>query len=321
MRAERLLRLILVLQANGRLTARELAERLDVSTRTIQRDLDSLSLSGIPVYAVRGRGGGWMLANDYRVNAGGLTPAEAASLFVGRTAAVLADLGLSDAADTAVLKLLAALPAHAKQDAEYARQRILVDHTDWAGVDAAGTETLDVLQRGLWEQRKVLLLYGSWQRPAGVSPLGLVAKHRTWYLVAARPDGEVRTYKVPRIRNADLTEESFERPERFDLPAYWTESWARFLKERRVYRVRLRVARAAFPRLTWAPSTEIVSVHDLDDDWSEAEMLFENVAEARAYLLGMAGAVEVFEPAELRQAMHEAAVRIQHLHASRTGPN
>lgn len=316
MRAERLLRLILVLQASGRLTARELADRLEVSTRTIQRDLDSLSLSGIPVYATRGRGGGWMLARDYRVNAGGLTPSEAASLFVGRTAAVLADLGLSDAADTAVMKLLAALPAHAKQDAEYARQRILVDHTDWSGVDEAGAAALDVLQRGLWEQRKVLLLYGSWEQPAAVSPLGLVAKHRTWYLVAARPDDKIRTYKVQRIRNVELTDEDFERPDGFDLPAYWTESWASFLKERRVYQVRLRVARAAFARLTWAPSTEIRSVEELDDTWSRVEMLFENAFEARAYLLGMAGAVEVLEPAELREAMREAAEQLVRLHGT-----
>jgi predicted DNA-binding transcriptional regulator YafY len=320
MRAERLLRLILLLQSSGQLTARELAERLEVSTRTIQRDLDSLSLSGIPVYAVRGRGGGWTLAKDYRVNVGGLTPAEAASIFVGRTASVLADLGLSEAADTAVLKLLAALPAHARQDAEYARQRILVDHTDWSGVDVAGASALDVLQRGLWEQRKVELLYARWPQPALVEPLGLVAKHRTWYFVAARPDGEIRTYKVQRIRNAELTQEEFDRPDDFDLPAYWSESWESFLKQRRVYRVRLRVLRSAFARLTWAPSTEIVEVEDLPDGWSSVEMLFENVVEARFYLLGMAGAVEVLEPAELRGQLAEAAEHVLRLHANSDAP-
>jgi predicted DNA-binding transcriptional regulator YafY len=316
MRAERLLRLILLLQASGQLTARELAERLEVSTRTIQRDLESLSLSGIPVYAVRGRGGGWTLAKDYRVNVGGLTPAEAASIFVGRTASVLADLGLSEAADTAVLKLLSALPAHARQDAEYARQRILVDHTDWSGVDEAGAAALEVLQRGLWEQRKVGLLYGSWPQPAAVSPLGLVAKHRTWYLVAARPDGALRTYKVQRVRNAELTDEVFERPEGFDLPAYWSSSWKTFLEQRRVYRVRLRVRRTAYARLTWAPSTEILEVEDLPDGWSNVVMLFENVVEARFYLLGLAGAVEVLEPGELREQLAEAAEDILRLHAN-----
>jgi predicted DNA-binding transcriptional regulator YafY len=320
MRAERLLRLILLLQSSGQLTARELAERLEVSTRTIQRDLDSLSLSGIPVYAVRGRGGGWTLAKDYRVNVGGLTPAEAASIFVGRTASVLADLGLSEAADTAVLKLLSALPAHARQDAEYARQRILVDHTDWSGVDEAGASALDVLQRGLWEQRKVELLFAKWPQTALVEPLGLVAKHRTWYFVAARPDGKIRTYKVQRIRNAELTQELFDRPDDFDLPAYWSESWATFLKQRRVYRVRLRVLRWAFARLTWAPSTEIVEVEDLSDGWSSVEMLFENVVEARFYLLGMAGAVEVLEPAELRGQLAEAAEQVLHLHANSDAP-
>ena len=124
MRAERLLRILLLLQGYESLTAGELARRLEVSARTIQRDLDSLSLAGVPVYASRGRSGGWTLARDYRTRLNGLTPAEAMTVFVGTTAHVLADLGLYAAADGAFAKLLSALPANARKDAEYARARV-----------------------------------------------------------------------------------------------------------------------------------------------------------------------------------------------------
>jgi predicted DNA-binding transcriptional regulator YafY len=307
------LRLVLLLQANGQLTARELASRLEVSTRTIQRDLDSLSVSGVPVYSTRGRGGGWTLARDYKVNLGGLTPAEATGVFVGRNLQMLTDLGLKDATDTALMKLLAALPAHSRQDAEHARQRVYVDHTDWKGVDAESAEFLDVLHHGLWNEYRIRLTYGSRADAFEVAPLGLVAKHRTWYLVALR-DGDVRTYKVSRITGAEATDTGFERPKDFDLPTYWHESWRRYLKQRRVYRVRLLVRPGAVHRLTWAPNIELTSVADPVDGWSDVAMRFENAVEAEMFLLGMGADAIVLEPAELRTSIRAAAAETARQH-------
>jgi biotin operon repressor len=128
MRAERLLRLLLCLQTRGRSTVAQLAQHLEVSPRTVQRDLDALSLAGVPVYSIRGRGGGWALLPDYRTRLTGLTPSEVMSVFVGATAHVLADLGVDASSDQAMAKLIAALPEPARKDAEFARQRLLIDH-------------------------------------------------------------------------------------------------------------------------------------------------------------------------------------------------
>ncbi len=135
-------------------------------------------------------------------------------MFLGTTAHLLADLGLDAAADSAFAKLLSALPANARKDAEYARARVLVDHAGWQGAGEASPH-LAVLRRALWEERRVRVCYCG--RPLRLAPLGLVAKGTTWYLVAARDDGEIRTYRVPKITSAVAAEQTFERPPGFDL--------------------------------------------------------------------------------------------------------
>jgi len=311
-RAERLLRILLLLQAQKSLTAGELARRLEVSPRTIQRDLDSLSLAGVPVYASRGHGGGWTLAPDYRTRLNGLTPAEAMTVFVGTTAHVLADLGMDATADSAFAKLLSALPANARRDAEYARARVLVDHAGWQGSGEASPHLM-VIRRALWEERRVQVRYGG--RQIRLAPLGLVAKGSTWYLVAARDDGEIRTYRVPRITSAVLAEQTFERPRGFDLAAHWARACERFFATRPVYPVQLRVQTTAIHRLSWAPSTTITAVAERADGWSHVDMSFENMFEAEAFLLGMAGDAVVITPDELRHRIRTAADRLSQLHA------
>lgn len=301
-----------MLQAYESLTAGELARRLQVSARTIQRDLDSLSLAGVPVYANRGRGGGWTLARDYRTRLNGLTPAEAMTVFVGTTAHVLADLGLDATVGSAFAKLLSALPANARKDAEYARARVLVDHAGWQGAGEASPH-LAALRQALWEERVVQVCYGG--RPVRLAPLGLVAKGTTWYLVAARDDGEIRTYRVPKITSADLAEQTFERPRAFDLAAHWASACDRFFATRPVYPVRLRVRTTAVHRLSWAPGTTITELTEGADGWSDVMMTFENAFEATTYLLGMAGDAVVVTPDELRDRIRTAADRVARLHA------
>src|SRR5215210_9043402 len=145
MRADRLLSIVLLLQAHHHLTSRELAGRLEVSERTIHRDMEALSFAGIPVVAERGTGGGWSLLGEYRTSLTGLNEAEIQSLFVTKPARLLADLNLEKAAEGALLKLLAALPSVYRRGAEYARQRIYVDVTGWQRTDEA-VPLLHVLQ-------------------------------------------------------------------------------------------------------------------------------------------------------------------------------
>src|SRR5215211_1603985 len=131
MRADRLFSIVLLLQSYRQLTARNLAHRLEVSERTIHRDMEALSGAGIPVVAERGTGGGWSLLGEYRTNLTGLNEAEIQSLFVTKPARLLADLNLEKASEGALLKLLAALPSVYRRGAEYARQRIYIDVGGW----------------------------------------------------------------------------------------------------------------------------------------------------------------------------------------------
>src|SRR5919199_466250 len=160
MRADRLLSIMLLLQIYKRLTARELARRLEVSERTIHRDMEALSTAGVPVTALRGAGGGWALVDGYRTNLTGLNASEVQTLFAGLPERLLADLGLGRDADAAHVKLLAALPPSARGDAEYARRRVHVDVAGWNGADER-VPHLHTIQEAVWRGRRLFFDYAS----------------------------------------------------------------------------------------------------------------------------------------------------------------
>ncbi|WP_165949167.1 helix-turn-helix transcriptional regulator [Kribbella turkmenica] len=304
MRAERLLRLLLRLQTRGQSTVNELAQHLEVSPRTVQRDLDALSLAGVPVYSVRGRRGGWALLPDYRTRLTGLAPAEVMSVFVGATAHVLADLGMDASSDLAMSKLIAALPESARRDAEYARQRLLIDHAGWDDRREA-PRWLDLCRQAIWEERRIAITYRDPAESFEVEPLGLVAKSRTWYLVASRPDGTSRTYRLSRVTSAVLTGTTFSRPADFDLSAYWAEAQKHFLATRPSYPIALRVRDRAVLRFrpTAPPLPDT-------DGWFIVHTDLENVSEACAAVLAQAGDAQVLAPPELADKVHRAAREI-----------
>ncbi|WP_327637264.1 WYL domain-containing protein [Kribbella sp. NBC_00482] len=310
MRAERLLRLLLHLQTRGQSTVAQLSAALAVSPRTIQRDLDALSLAGVPVYSIRGRAGGWTLLPDYRSRLTGLTPSEVMSVFVGATAHVLADLGLDASSELAVTKLIASLPEGTRREAEYARQRLLIDHAGWD--DRRETPRwLDLCREALWEERRLEVTYGDGDRrgPFAISPLGLVAKARTWYLVAARTDGRLRTYRLSRLTSAELTADTFTRPADFDLATYWAQSQREFQASRPSYPIVLKVRDHAVRR--FRPTTPMLPA---DDDWWIIHTDLENPHEAQAAVLAQAGAAQVIAPPELITLVHDAAREIANTH-------
>lgn len=302
MRAERLLRLLLQLQTRGQSTVQELARALEVSPRTVQRDLDALSLAGVPVYSIRGRGGGWALLPDYRSRLTGLTPSEVMSVFVGATAHVLADLGLDASSDQAVSKLIASLPEGTRREAEFARQRLLIDHAGWDDRREA-PRWLDLCRQAVWEERRITITYADRADPFTVSPLGLVAKTRTWYLVAVRGDGRLRTYRLGRLTSATLTDEPFTRPPAFDLASYWADSQREFRATRPTYPIVLRVRDHAVRR--FRPTAPTLPTGD--DGWWIVHTDLENAFEARAAVLAQAGDAIVIAPPELATMVEDAA--------------
>lgn len=304
MRAERLLRLLLHLQTRGQSTVAQLSQQLDVSPRTIQRDLEVLSLAGVPVYSVRGRRGGWALLPDYRTRLTGLSPSEVMSVFVGATAHVLADLGLDASSDQAITKLIAALPDGTRREAEFARQRLLIDHADWAD-RRESPHWLDLCRQAIWEERRITITYRDPARPFTVSPLGLVAKTRSWYLVAVRQDGELRTYNLSRLTSAELTDEAFTRPDGFDLSRYWAEAQREFRARLPSYPMVLRVRKDAVRR--FRPTAP---VRPDGDGWFLIEVDLENPQESCAAVLAQGGDAVVVAPPELADLVRRAAKRI-----------
>lgn len=317
MRANRMLSILMSLQVQHRVTARELATRLEVSERTIYRDMDALSEVGIPVYAERGVDGGWSLLEEYRTTLTGLHLDEIQALFVSAPSNVLADLGLKQASDTALLKVLAGLPAQNRRDAEFARQRIHIDAAGWY-TTREETPTLCTLQEALWQERKIELHYA---REDGVvvrlvDPLGLVVKGRIWYLVAAVAN-EVRTYRVARVKSAHVTDQPALRPPNFDLAAHWEQSKIDFKAGLPRYPVTLRVITARVPHLQGARFAEVERVEPPDaSGWSLMHILFEVEEDAIQSVLSLGGEVEVVEPASLRTQViqqAEALVRLYNI--------
>ncbi len=211
------------------MTANELAEELEVSERTIYRDLDALSAAGIPVYAERGPGGGCQLLGGYQTKLTGLTKSEVRALFLLSVADPLTDLGLGQALKDAMLKLSAALPATYHSDLERVHQRMYLD-TTWWYQSQDPVPYLPMIQEAVWQDRTLCLLYSPDNGECHeqlVDPYGLVTKASVWYLVASVM-GEIQVFRVSRIQAVEMTDESFTRPGGFDLATYWAEYCTQF---------------------------------------------------------------------------------------------
>ena len=309
MRADRLLSILLLLQVHRRVTARELAKRLEVSERTILRDMDALSSSGVPVVAERGAGGGWSLLDDYQTKLTGLSAAEIQSLFLARPQRLMADLGLQQESEAALIKLLASLPAGSRPQAEFARQGILIDTRGWR--DAAESITsLPVLLDALWRGRQVRFQYRNLLRECSErsgDPLGLVAKGSVWYLVA-NTHGEPRTYRVSRISEAVILGQPSLRPAEFDLAAYWESSASEFREKLPRYYATF-LARPGVMRWVryrgWRLEEEAK-----EGDQIRVRVRFDVEEEALQFALSFGGDIEVIEPHELRARVVEGALAI-----------
>jgi predicted DNA-binding transcriptional regulator YafY len=313
MRADRLFSIVLLLQNHRLLTSSELARRLEVSARTIHRDMEALSGVGIPVVAERGTGGGWSLLGEYRTNLTGLNEAEIQSLFVNRSTRVLKDLRLEKAAEGAFLKLLAALPSAFRRGAEHARERIHIDVPGWSRKEES-VPLLHVLQDAVWHERRLRISYG--KTDCGpverlIDPLGIVAKGSAWYLIGM-VDGGARTYRVSSVLSAQPTGEQFKRPDGFDLAEYWETSSEKFRSSLGRYRMRARARREIVVRLPYGGRfVRVEKVGEPDENgWVEVALNFDAEEIACEYALSFGELLEVIEPESLREKVCEAARRV-----------
>jgi predicted DNA-binding transcriptional regulator YafY len=328
MRASRLLSILMLLQAKGRISAPALAAELEVSLRTVYRDIDELSAAGVPVYAERGRDGGFQLLDGWRTRLTGLTALEAQALFLAGLPGPAAELGLAEVMETAQLKLLAALPAGWQGDASRIGARFHLDPVGWFRF-AAPIDHLPAIAASVWNERRLRIRYESWSGEVEreIAPLGLVLKAGIWYLAAAigaAVDGvDIRTYRLSNIRALSVLDESFVRPPDFDLAAYWAESTRRF--EAEIYRdsATLRVSprgRKLLREMSAAVAEAAACSAAAPDGegWVRVVIPIESVDHAARELVRLGAEAEILAPAPLRERVGETARRLAALYA--TGP-
>jgi predicted DNA-binding transcriptional regulator YafY len=324
MRSSRLLSILLLLQTRRRLTARELAEELEVSLRTIYRDVEALAAAGVPVYADQGRAGGYRLVDGYRTKLTGLTEQEAAALFMVGMPGPAAALGLSEQTSGAELKLLAALAPDQRDRAGRLKNRFHLDMPAWYR-DAEDSPHLAAIAEAVLHDRRIKVLYRRWEAPREVErhldPYGLVLKNGSWYVVAAAPGG-MRTYRVSNVLDLTATGEVFSRPPAFDLAKHWQEHLDQFEERRFTAHALVRISSALVARLTDLSASPLLkaiadaAAEPAEDGSITVAVPIESVANAATQLVRYGSALEVLEPLELRAELSRLARSLVELYES-----
>ncbi|WP_030429119.1 helix-turn-helix transcriptional regulator [Allokutzneria albata] len=315
MRAGRLLSLLMLLQTRGRMSATELARALEVSPRTVYRDIESLSAAGVPVYADQGRAGGYQLLDGYRTRLTGLTGAEAEALAFTGMPGPATDLGLGAELTAAQLKLMAALPPELASRAGRIRECFHLDVRVWFR-ESEGVPCLSELANAVWDNRVVRIRYRRWGDPPEIErtlwPLGVVLKGGVWYLVA-RSGSRDLTYRVSRVLEVVDTGSAFERPKDFDLATFWKEWAERFEAEQYRITARIRLSPAGMAKVPY-----VLGFHEKRvvratagepdaDGWVTADLPIETVEIGHTEVLKLGADAEVLAPPELRERLAATA--------------
>lgn len=320
MRASRLLSLQMLLETQGRMSAQALAEALEVSVRTLYRDVDQLSAAGVPIYAERGRNGGFALLPGWKTTLTGLTPSEAQAVFLSGLPGPAQDLGLGGDVEGARLKLLTALPASWREDAQRVSTRLHLDPVDWYR-ESDPTPHLPTVAAAVWSGHQITMRYESWADTVErtVSPLGLVLKAGVWYLVAL-PAGAVggadsgpRTYRVSSIRAATALATPVRRSAQFDLAGFWAKSIQRFESGLYTGEAALLATPSGLKGLRALSSAVARAVAAAPpprrkDGRVAVTIPMESVEHACGQLMRLSPQVEVLRPAALRRALMERVV-------------
>ena len=312
MKSDRLLSELMLLQGHGRLSTREIAERLEISTRTAHRDMEALSAAGVPLIAYRGAQGGWELEKSWRTQVPGLDDAELRGLLMAQPSS-LGSGKLAAAAQRAFEKLMASLPAPARSQAESIRARLHFDPAGWR-MDSEDFSMLPIVQEALAQDRKLDIAYtradGESSRRT-VDPFGIVCKQASWYLVARTAKG-MRTFRISRISSAVMLALKFERPARFDLAAHWKRSTTDLFESRERFEATFALTPSAVAIVRrWCAMNELAAHPQrkrMPEGWSVYIVQFEHRKQAQFIALGLGSQGKALEPAWLcEEIAHEIA--------------
>ncbi|GGN95673.1 helix-turn-helix transcriptional regulator [Saccharibacillus kuerlensis] len=313
MRGDRLLKIVLLLQSRGRMSTRQLSEELEVTGRTVSRDMEALGQSGIPLVAHRGRFGGWSLMEGYRSGLTGMTPDETAALLLRASSGPLRDLGLDGYYEAALQKLRAVYPDSGHRGAAFMKRRLLIDDSGWHSRASGIPEALEICQEAVWENR--LLRFGYANNSGDnapiriVQPLGLIVKRGIWYL-AAQDGGTVKTFRVSKMTDVERLEHSFDYPETFDLALYWEESLRAFPSKLPHYEAKLIVEEEGLKVFRQERYVRILEIELVED---KSFVITADLAAhefALRFVLGFGSSIRVCEPAALVEAVAAEAEKI-----------
>ncbi len=327
MRAARLIKMVLLLQSRPSMTAAELARELEVSERTVTRDAQALSEAGVPVYADRGRAGGYRLVGGYRTRLTGLARSEAEALFLGGVPGALREMGLEDAHSAARLKVSAALLPSLRDAPDSAAQRFHLDAPAWFR-EPEPPALLPVVAEAVWDDRRVAARYrrGEEEVERRLEPYGLVLKAGVWYLCArVAGGGSFRTYRIDRFTSVDPLEERFARDPDFDLPGHWAEQAERFARSLLCAEVVVRLSPQGVRGLRYAvdPVSARQALGQVGEPdgagWVTVTLPVESEEVAQAQLTALGADVEVLAPASLRARFARNAARLAALYGGTEG--
>ncbi|MER5942805.1 WYL domain-containing protein [Streptomyces sp. NPDC001928] len=327
MRAARLIKMVLLLQSRPSMTAAELASELEVSERTVTRDAQALSEAGVPVYADRGRAGGYRLIGGYRTRLTGLGRSEAEALFLSGVPGALREMGLEDAASAARLKVSAALMPSLRDASRTAAQRFLLDAPNWFK-EPKTPELLPAVADAVWDDRRIVARYlrGESEAERELEPYGLVLKAGVWYLCArVTGHGSYRVYRIDRFTAVEAADDRFVRDEEFDLPDFWDERAEQFARSILRAEVVVRVSPGGVRRLPYTvdpqsarDALEAAGAPD-GDGWVTLTLPVESEEVAHTQLASLGPEIEVLAPRSLRERFASDAIRLAELYRARAG--
>lgn len=325
MRASRLLTIMMLLQTRGRMSAEMLSSELEVSVRTIYRDIDQLSAAGVPVYADVGRNGGFALLDGWRTRLTGLTAPEAQAMFLTGLPGPARELGLGESMQQAELKLLAALPQDWQVEARRMSSRFHLDPGGWFQPGYIH-QHLKAVAEAVWSETRLSIRYESWTRVSDreIEPLGLVLKGGIWYVVAQTEPGKFRTFRLSGIVAMLVLDAHFQRPKNFDLAAYWAESTAQFEKDIYIATARVRVTELGLRRLKEISQTVKNAVEAVPTEydaagWAELVVPIEEIGWATREMRRIGPELVVLEPPELRSRIADDVKKLAALYADGAG--
>jgi predicted DNA-binding transcriptional regulator YafY len=330
MRASRLVSLLLLLQTRGRMTARQLADELEVSVRTIYRDVESLHEAGIPLYGDAGPAGGYQLLDGYRTRLTGLSADEAEAMFLAALPGPAAELGLGSVMAAAQLKVRAAMPPELADRSGRIQQRFLLDAPGWYD-DGDTSPFLPAVADAVWNQRRIRVRYRRWTAPTEVertlAPYGIVLKTGKWYAVAESA-GRVNTFRVNQILGLealDGDDAGFERPSDFDLAGYWARQVSEFRARLVQGEALIRLSPSGRRRLGEVMASDVVNAVDATaeddrdrDGWIQATVPIESLTHAEGEFLKLGAGVEVLAPVALRERIAQTAAGLARIYRDDT---